>query len=74
MGKPHHSVSHKSNPSTLRSGAEESQLNLSAPEVVGIVFDGFPRIGSHRIFVVIFVGQLHMKSRVNLHEAGKADL
>lgn len=70
----YHSVSHESNSTALRSGTEESELDMSFFEVLGIVLDCFPRVGCHRLCIVTLVGQLNMKGRINLYQARKANL
>lgn len=74
MRESHHSVSHECNTSALWGSAEERDFDLPLLEIVGVMLDGFPGVGRHRIFIVLFIGQLHMEAGIDLNKARKADL
>jgi len=73
-GEPHQGVTHEGHTTALRGGAEEGDLGLVAPELLGIGQHGFPCGMATGVLVVLDRGQMGTEASVGLDDAAPADL
>jgi len=73
-GKADQCVTHQRNTSSLRGRAEESDLRLVGPKLLGVRQHGFPSSMTAGVLVVLDCGEVCAEAGISLDNAPESDL